>query len=483
MIHPNRRRGALRPRHLWAVSLLLVALATVWGSLYYWVDSSSRDLIYRQGQPELAVARLERWSPWMFSPRSWRWLTADAYRKAGDRGRVQRISDDLSASGMESVRANAPILLMDSAAGHPGSVKDNLGPLLITYRDHGNEVLAALVQGFLSQGDSMGANQSLRLWGELYEGDYLREYWRGVYFAYLYDLDAAVKAFKKSIELRPDYSKAHEELAEVFLEQAEFEEARAEYEWLMQHTEPSHGILTSYARSLLNLGYVDLASEQLAKLKDVTKLPSPELALVCQTNLESSNPQAASEQADILLRRWPNALPYLQLQARCMKELGKTEEGEALFAKAADSQNRRPQVDAMLNRLQTDPLNTDLRRDLGEMMMTYLDPHGGVGYIQIASRSNPTDIRSHELIATYMEREGNWETAENHRRFSRQIQQAMADASEMFPEGFPSNPNSPSNPSPAKIPPAKPQTGSAPDTSKADPAATSTTSKTTDPLP
>lgn len=450
------RRGGLRASLLVSIPFVLLAFALAWGGTYLWVDSSTRDLLYRQDQPGLAAARLERWSPWMLSPRSWRWLLADAYRKVGDGGRVKRLTDELSVSGLDSLTATAPLLLMESASGMPGRVKDNLGPLLLAYRQNGAEVLSALVQGFLSQGDNSGANQALRMWGELYEGDYQHEFWRGVLSTANYDLDDAVQAFKRSIAIKPDYARAHEELAEVFLEQAKFEEARTEFEWLLDHAEATPEILTSYARSLLNLGYPDLASEQLAKLKDPTKLPSPELSLVCETHLESGNIQSASEQAAILLQRWPNALPYLQLQARCLAKLGKTAESEAIFAKAAESQNQRPQIDVMLERLQTDALNTELRRDMGERMMNYLDPPGGVGYIQVASRANPGDLKSHDLIATYMEREGNWDAAENHRRAIRQIQQILADAMDAQAEGMPDwaspEPSSGSPPTPVVSP-------------------------------
>jgi hypothetical protein len=108
----------------------------------------------------------------------------------------------------------------------------------------------------------------------------------------------------------------------------------------------------------------------------------------------------------------------------------------------------------MLERLQTDPFNANLRRDLGELMMNYLDPPGGVGYIQVASRANPSDVKSHELIASYMEREGNREAAENHRRILRQIQQAIQDMMDsMPPDAVPSG-TAPTSPSPLRPAPA-----------------------------
>lgn len=366
----------------------------------------------------------------MFYPMEWSWLRAEGYRKLSDRGRVSRIVDDLIASGVSTTKASSPLLLLDSASGVPSKVKDNLGPLLQIYKDNGGEVLGAMVQGFLNQGDHPSTSQALRLWNELYDDDPKAAFWQGVYSTVSYDLDTAMKSFARAIELDPQDVRARQELAEVYLEKASFEEAREMYQWLVEHGHENPENITGYARSLLNLGFADRASEQLKKLTDVTKLPSPELALVCETNLEADQAQKADEQATLLLNRWPDALPYLQLKARSLAKLGQTPESEKYFAKAAESQNRRPQVDQMIERMAVEPGNHELRRDMGEMMMNYLDPAGGIGYVQIASRNNPFDMKTRELLVSYYEKEGNLQVAENQRRMMRQIQQAILDSLE-----------------------------------------------------
>jgi predicted Zn-dependent protease len=264
----------------------------------------------------------------------------------------------------------------------------------------------------------------------LYENDYQLEFWRGVLSTLNYDLTKALPAFQKSIQLNPEYPRSHQELAEVYLEQAKFEEARTEYRWLVDRFPDNSEYVTGYARSLLNLGYPEQAAEQLGKLKEILKLPSPELALVCETNLEAGKVQEASEQAAVLLQRWPDALPYLQLQARCMAKLGNPSESQALFSKAAISQTKRPDVDRLLEKLGVDGANHALRMELGELMMTYLDPSGGIGYIQVASRSVPNDLRGHELLAIYYEREGRSTLADVHRRAVQQLELAKQEQEE-----------------------------------------------------
>ena len=425
----SKRSGAIRTG---LVALLLVPiLLAIWTVLYLWVDRSSRDLIYRKNASAQGISRLEAWAPLMFYPSRWTWLKAEAYRKLGDRPRVSRLVDEMAAKGLADLKASSPLWLLESAAGRPGKVKDNLGPLLLVYKSDGGEVLASLVQGFLNQGDHPSASQALRLWNELYEQDPKAAFWQGVFSTASYDLETALKSFQKAIELDPQDPRARQELAEVYLEKANFEEARQQFEWLVKNDYDNPEVITGYARSLLNLGLTDEAALQLKKLTDVSKLPSPELALVCETNLEADQAQEASEQASILLKRWPNALPYLQLKARSLAKLGETSESEKFFAQAAESQNKRPQVDQMIERMATDSANQELRRDMGELMMNYLDPAGGVGYIQIASRTNPFDIKTQELLVSYYEKEGDLQVAQNHRRMIRQIQQAVMNSMEM----------------------------------------------------
>ena len=425
----SKRSGAIRTG---LVALLLVPIVlAIWTVLYLWVDRSSRDLIYRKNASAQGISRLEAWAPLMFYPSRWTWLKAEAYRKLGDRPRVSRLVDEMAAKGLADLKASSPLWLLESAAGRPGKLKDNLGPLLLVYKSDGGEVLASLVQGFLNQGDHPSASQALRLWNELYEQDPKAAFWQGVFSTASYDLETALKSFQQAIELDPQDPRARQELAEVYLEKANFEEARQQFEWLVKNDYENPEVITGYARSLLNLGLTDEAALQLKKLTDVSKLPSPELALVCETNLEADQAQEASEQASILLKRWPNALPYLQLKARSLAKLGETSESEKFFAQAAESQNKRPQVDQMIERMATDSANQELRRDMGELMMNYLDPAGGVGYIQIASRTNPFDIKTQELLVSYYEKEGDLQVAQNHRRMIRQIQQAVMNSMEM----------------------------------------------------
>jgi tetratricopeptide (TPR) repeat protein len=425
---PPRRVSPL----VWTIFFVVpAALLAGWFGLRFWVERSAKSRIYATLQPSQAADLIESWSPWFGSPNSLKWLQAEAYRKARDRGRVERITDALAAKGVDATFASSPLVLLEGSLGGPQRIREKLGPLLQLYKENGSEVLAALVEGYLIQGNTSGAGQTLSLWGELFENDFQLEFWKGVLSTRNYNLDQAVPAFRRSIELNPNFPRARHELAEVFIEQAKFEDAKSDYQWLVDRFPSNLEYITGYARCLLNLGYPDEAIEQLRKIPDVSRLPSPELSLVCEANLEAGRAEEASKQAAILLNRWPRALPYLQLQARCKAKMSQQGESEALFSKAAESQTKRPEIDRMLEQLAIDGGNQQLRMDLGEMMMTYMDPAAGVGFIQIASRTAPNNLRGHQLLAYYFDREGKTDAAAAHQQAIMRIQMAMEEAAMM----------------------------------------------------
>ena len=94
-----KRSGAIR---IGLLALLAAPLiAALWVGMYFWVDRSSRELIYQKNAAAKGIDRLDTWAPWMFYPSGWSWLRAEGYRKLGDRARVNRLVDEMAASVLQ----------------------------------------------------------------------------------------------------------------------------------------------------------------------------------------------------------------------------------------------------------------------------------------------------------------------------------------------------------------------------------------------
>ena len=409
-------------RRIVGFSILAVGLiAAGWLSLRWWIERESERDIFEREQPKIALQRLTSWSTVMATPKRWRWLQAEAARKSNDRARLHRFCDEAGSAGLSTEEANGPKWLMDAASGNIQNAKANLAKLLLLYGKNRDEVYAAVVQGFLVKGNKPDANQVLKLWKEDTDGTPEFYYWQGVAAISNYELNRGEESLRKAIEARPGFQKARLELAELFIEQAQFNDARAEFEWLVQRMPDSPRVVVGLAKSLFSLGLADEAAAELSKLKDVDSLPTTELLLIAETNLESGNVDVAHHQAQVLLSRWPDALAILQLAANCESKLMNKAKSEELSAKASRSQTFRPEIDQMLAKLNDEPNNQILRRQMGELMMNYMDPGAGAGYLEIVAVVLPTDLKVHQLLATYYQRENNRERAIVHELIVKQL--------------------------------------------------------------
>ncbi len=414
---PTNPRSRRRPL-VWAL-VAIGMLATTWGAGAWWVEKSALEDIYDRDAPQRGIERLTGWHFLSFYSNRWNWFKAEGMRKMGDFARVRQYSDSASATGVKPEMAKGPLWLSEASIGLTNSAKEHLGPLMVQYGPHRSEVFASLVQGFLAKGNLQDASQTIRLWREEVEADPQLHYWDGVLATTKYELNRAVASFRKSLELKPNFIDARIELATVLTEQAKSEDAHAEWEWLAQNAPSSGRIITGYARSLLNTGYAEEAATELAKLPNPEKLPAADLALLAETHLEAKQFERAFEQSTLLIERWPDVASYLELLARSEAGRGHGDQSKLLFDKAKRSQNRRPEIDQLLGQLNSDPNNLNLRRNLGELMMAFFDPASGAGYLQAVARSNPNDLRVHELLAIYFRRECKPELALMHEKYLR----------------------------------------------------------------
>jgi predicted Zn-dependent protease len=419
----NAVPAAGRTLRLGGLGLVLVAgiLVAAWFGMRIWVEREAERDIFERGQPKTALSNLTRWESILLAPERWHWLKAEAARQANDLARLKRLTDESAISGLPIEQVSGPKWLMEASSGATQNAKSNLAKLLLLYGPHRSEVFGALMQGYLIRGGKAEATQLLKLWKE--ESGDAAEYhfWDGVAAINNYELGRAADALRKAIELKPDYQKAHLELGELLLEQGQPDAAREEFEWLMERTPDQIRVVTGFAKTLLNLGLAEEAAAELDKLQNIEKLPATELSLIADTNLQAGNVDAAAKQIKVLLTRWPDASGILDLARQYEAKVKNIEKSEEYAKKADASQARRPEIDQMLARLNSEPNNQVLRRQIGELMMTYLDPAAGAGYLEVVAMATPTDLKVHQLLLEYFKRENNRERALIHEQFVNEL--------------------------------------------------------------
>lgn len=407
------------------LALVVLVLGVFWGGRW-WIEKESILDIFERDRPTAALARLTSWNSLMLAPKKWYWLRNEAARKSNDRARLKRLTDESATAGLPSEQAYGPKWLLEASSGASKNAMSNLAKLLLLYGEHRDEVYSAIIQGFLVKGNHENSAQLLRLWKEDTDATPTYYYWDGVAAISNYELTRASESLRKAIEAKPDFAKARLELAELYLEQADFRKAKEEFAWLVQNDPENTRIIIGYARLLVSDGAVDEAIAELAKLKNAESLPTAELSLICETNIEANNLDVALKQTELLLKRWPNAIGVLKLASDCNRKLGNIETSEAISKRSELSQARRNEIDQMLAQLNKEPDNQVLRRNVGELMMNYLEPAAGAGYVEIVAMVTPLDIKAHQLLATYYNIENNPERAQAHEQAIKQISERLA---------------------------------------------------------
>lgn len=401
--------------------LLIAVVIAAWMAFRVSIDRQIRQQLFVNHSPDAASAIVQRWEMLALYPGHWKWYKAEIARQQNDFPRLKRFTDEGNESAIPAEQANGPLWLFEASAGAITNARSNIAKLLVLYGKHSSEVFAPIVQGLVVKGNLLEANNMVRMWGEHVDKSPEHVFWKGIIAASSYDLPKATEHFQQAVEWNPNYEAARAELADLLLEQVQLEEAKIQFEWLVKKDPEKSRYITGYARTLLNLGYPDEATQQLAKLKDVLQASSIELALVCETELEAGNAARALELAKVLVERWPNAVSYLELASRCEAKLGNEDKSQDYAARASASQNRRPEVDQLITELDTQKQNQVLRRKMAELMMTYVDPAAGAGYLEVVVRATPSDLRAHQLLTHYFQQEQNLKRAEIHSRIANQL--------------------------------------------------------------
>jgi tetratricopeptide (TPR) repeat protein len=140
---------------------------------------------------------------------------------------------------------------------------------------HADLVAAAFVRGFLAQRAIEEAQNVLATWLAAAPESAHAIYLHGVISQQLGERTAAKRLFREVLELQPAHEQARRDLAEMLLEEQNYDEALVEFRTLETVTEGSASTRLNVARSLRLLGRYDEALKTLQPESDFERLDLP----------------------------------------------------------------------------------------------------------------------------------------------------------------------------------------------------------------
>jgi tetratricopeptide (TPR) repeat protein len=228
----------------------------------------------------------------------------------------------------------------------------------------------------------------------------------------------AVQYLSKALALRPDVDAVRLSLAELQVALGRFADARTHFEHLRQRQPDHPSVLFGLARCLAGTGHKEHALKLLDRL--LAAYPNDWKALGERgwLSVEMDHPA----EAETYLRRAqslaPPDLPLLSRLAECLRLLGKEEEARGVRGKAdrlkADFERASYLGDLIREKSPNDP---SLRHELACILLRLGKPQDALHWFQTALEKDPSYRPTHQSLAEFYERVGDFEQAARHRRF------------------------------------------------------------------
>ena len=224
--------------------------------------------------------------------------------------------------------------------------------------------------------------------------------------------------YRRAVALDPTRSDARLKLAELSLIANTPRVALEHYEYLAAEKPDDPVVLLGLARCHCRLEETDLAIPILNRL--LAQHPDDAGALAERGRLEMDAGRPG--EAETWLRKAVAARPHdkeavYQLML-CLQQIGKSDEVEAWRTRLREIDTDLRRLRTVVLAIATTPLDPDLRREAGEIMVRQGQEEEGLRWLRSALALDPDHAPTHRVLADYFERHGQKEEAAQHRRLA-----------------------------------------------------------------
>jgi tetratricopeptide (TPR) repeat protein len=231
----------------------------------------------------------------------------------------------------------------------------------------------------------------------------------------------AVESLQKALALRPDVDNVRLSLAEIQVVLGRFEEAQPHLEYLRRRQPRNPAVLFGLARCLAGQNQKEQAVQLLDRL--LADHPDDWKALGERgwLAIQLDRPAEAEDYLRQAVSLAPPDLPLLIRLSDCLRLLGKQEE-------ANDYRDRADQLKADMQRAgqlgdqirEQSPDDPALRHELACILLRLGKPKDALHWFETALEKDPRHRPTHESLAAFYEKAGDYTRAAHHRRLLQQ---------------------------------------------------------------
>lgn len=417
-----------------SAGLLMVVLTSPLWARGFWID-----FLQNRAESNLLARDPERSLKWLSYAQSLdhqnartRILLARAYRKSRDMEQAYAALKHYYELAGSTDEFQQEQWLLKAQIGDNTDLQMHLSEMLIEPEGNIQDICETYVNSCILNYQFNDALQILELWEADFPDDPLPNFMRGKMYEHKLAWQDAIAEYQSTLKKDPEYAAAAYSLGRIQLTLKKTEEALEYYQRAIDSTENQAPAKVGMARCLRLLNR-NAEAKQL--LREVLALNVEQLEVEYQAMGDHkfegrTAAQLAMGNLELADKNYEAALKWLEPAAKAnsldlgiknslalvYSRLGRKSEAKELSRVIKETNDALAEIQGLLDQVQLEPDNAELRFQIGKMYLNYVSKEQGVVWLNSVLLYQPDHLGAHSELARYYE--DNQSRGENFQRLA-----------------------------------------------------------------
>ncbi len=330
-------------------------------------------------------------------------LTARLERRRGDYDQMNAFLEQAQAEGYDAVMIQRERILAAAQAANLEMAQPKLAELLNDPRGDEREICEAYIIGFLQFQQHSAALQLVDAWQNDFPEDARPHFLEGVIEKSLFNHKEAEEAYRKALEIDPEYYQAALDIADVLLTLKDTDRAIQYLKMAEKSPEFRVDSYTAQAHCLRMLGRDEQAEEILRVV--ISEYPEHMAAAIelGRILVETNRPKEGIEFLEPIIERDPRNTDARHMLAMGLRSLGKLNEAQEHFDYVEEVKENLADANQIAQRIGSGKESIDQRLVIAEKFWTYGSEQEAMIWMRSAYQLDPLYLPTLEFMKRYYE--------------------------------------------------------------------------------
>ena len=383
-----------------AVALLIIGVVVYYPEYHL----SNIHAALRDHNLELAKSHVDSLQAFPFTNKAEvHFLTARLERRRGDYDQMNAFLEQAEAEGYDSVMIQRERILAAAQAANLELAQPKLPELLNDPRGDEREICEAYIIGFLQFQQHSAALQLVDAWQNDFPEDARPHFLQGVIEKSLFNHKEAEEAYRKALEIDPEYYQAALDIADVLLTLKDTERAIQYLKMAEEHPDFRVDSYTAQAHCLRMLGR-DEQAEQILRVV-ISEYPehmsaSIELGRIL---VETNRPKEGIAILEPIIKRDPRNTDARHMMAMGLRSLGDLNKAQEHFDYVEEVKENLADANQIAQRIGSGKESIDQRLEIAEKFWTYGSEQEAMIWMRSAYQLDSLYLPTLEFMKRYYE--------------------------------------------------------------------------------